>query len=285
MKKTAKQYEVLKWASLFLEEHHCEVKIAEILLQHFLKVPRSTFYMNMREEVPDDVVHDFRKAIHEHVRTGVPVQHLTGYAEFYGREFKVNEHTLIPRPETEELVLKVIEHASEVKAPIIVDVGTGSGVIAITLALEVPGATIIATDISASALSVAKKNAKKHGARIQFIQGDYLKPLLLEQMKVDVIVSNPPYISYEDKSTLTRTVKDFDPELALFARDNGLAAYQTLMMQMEHVLDDDGTFFFEIGYRQANEIMDLCKEKFPNGNASVYQDINQNDRIISGKIK
>src|SRR5699024_3798092 len=118
------------------------------------------------------------------------------------------------------------------------------------LALEIPRATIIATDISASALSIAKKNAKKHGARIHFIQGDYLKPLLLEQIKVDMLVSNPPYISYEDKSTLTRTVGDFDPELALFAQDDGLAAYKTLMMQMEHVLHDDGEFFFEIGYRQ-----------------------------------
>src|SRR5690625_4005499 len=144
-----KQYEVLKRASLFLQQNKCESQVAEILLRHFLQVSRAQFYANMQEVVAPEITERFWEAINRHVTTRIPVQHLTGYEYFYGRKFHVNEHVLIPRMETEELVYHVIEQVKNIYQtnPVtIVDVGTGSGVIATTLALELPNAHVIATD-------------------------------------------------------------------------------------------------------------------------------------------
>src|SRR5690625_1641108 len=113
MTKQMKQFEVLNWASLFLKKNNCEPKIAEILLLHYLQVTKSKFYLNMHDVVEDHIIDRFKKDIIRHVRTGVPVQHLTGYEYFYGRKFIVNEHVLIPRPETEELVQHVIRAARQ----------------------------------------------------------------------------------------------------------------------------------------------------------------------------
>src|SRR5690625_2736585 len=177
MKKNKKQFEVLQWASLFLEKNNCEQAIAEILLQHHLAVSRAQFYMMMQEPIPEQIMERFQADIQAHVDTGIPVQHLTGYEYFYGRKFFVNEHTLIPRPETEELVyhvIQVVKKSVKKTACTVVDVGTGSGVIAISLALELENAQVFATDISKKALRMAKKNAKHLGAQVSFMHGDFL---------------------------------------------------------------------------------------------------------------
>src|SRR5690625_3975030 len=219
MENPLKQYEVLKRASLFLQQNNCEGRVAEILLQHFLQVSRAQFYANMQETISPEINDKLWTAIKEHVTTHIPVQHLTGYEYFYGRKFHVNEHVLIPRPETEQLVEHVInaayEHTSQ--GPLtIVDLGTGSGVIAITLALELNFAQVYATDISEEALHVAKENAKKHHANVQFMLGNFAEPLIKSHIETDIIVSNPPYIAYDEEKTLSKTVKH-DPELALYA--------------------------------------------------------------------
>src|SRR5690625_5035904 len=186
MKKQMKQYEVLKWASLFLAEHNCEKRIADILLQHHLQVTASEFYMMMQEKISENIVNQYKADIIKHVETGIPVQHLTGYAYFYGRKFIVNKDVLIPRPETEELVKHVIELAqqSNRQKPLnIIDIGTGSGVIAITLSLELTNVNIYATDISHDALAVAKVNAKDHQANISYFQGNFLQPIIEEEIK------------------------------------------------------------------------------------------------------
>src|SRR5690625_4969925 len=159
MANTLKQYEVLKRASLFLQQNNCEEHVAELLLQHFLQLPRAQFYANMQQRISSEVVNKFRKAVKEHVTTRIPIQHLTGYEHFYGRKFHVNEHVLIPRPETEELVERVIFEVGA-KPASIVDLGTGSGVISITLALELEQATIYATDISKKALHVRSEERR-----------------------------------------------------------------------------------------------------------------------------
>src|SRR5699024_8869204 len=162
--------------------------------------------------------------------------HLTGVEEFYGRTFQVNCHVLIPRPETEELVQLVLEKVKPASFTC-VDVGTGSGVIAITLAKEWEDkdAHIIATDLSEEALEVAKQNAYDHRVEIEFNQGNFLKPLIEHGKKVDIIVSNPPYIAYEEKNQLAETVRNFDPELALFAHKQGLSAYEQIIKQSPYV--------------------------------------------------
>jgi release factor glutamine methyltransferase len=287
MKSSIKQYEVLNWASLFLKEHHCEEQIAGILLQHHLSVTRSEFYMMMQEPIPEPIINRFKADIHKHVDTGVPVQHLIGYEMFYGRKFSVNNHVLIPRPETEELVQQIIEATEKYPQEqrlTIVDIGTGSGVIAITLALEVPRARIYATDISTAALQVAQKNANQLGANINFLQGDYLQPIIDNGINIDIIVSNPPYISKLDESTLSRTVKDFDPNIALFADENGLLAYRRILELSTKMAKQPSMIFFEIGYKQGNAVKTLIHHTYPQIDVDIIKDINENDRIVTAKL-
>ncbi|MGJ9458210.1 peptide chain release factor N(5)-glutamine methyltransferase [Oceanobacillus sp. CF4.6] len=285
MTQSTKQFEVLRWASLFLEKHNREARVAEILLQHHLQVTRSQFFMLMQDPIPQDIVDRFQADIEKHAETGIPVQHLTGMESFYGREFTVNKHVLIPRPETEELVQHVIHTAENSDERLtIVDIGTGSGVIAITLALELPHATVYATDISKDALMVAKRNAEKLQANVTFLQGDFLQPMMDETIQADIIVSNPPYIAKADAPSLSDTVKNFDPDLALFAEDDGLAAYQKIIGQAPKVIRKRGLLAFEIGHEQSEALHMLIHEVFPKSNITTIQDINKKDRIVSAKI-
>ncbi|WP_246187670.1 peptide chain release factor N(5)-glutamine methyltransferase [Ornithinibacillus caprae] len=280
-----KQYEVLQWASLFLEKNNREPRVAELLLQHHLGMSRNEFYMHMRETVPALIRSKFEADIKEHAETGVPLQHIIGYETFYGRDFHVNEHVLVPRPETEELVQHVIQIAksnSKSDHPItIVDVGTGSGIIAITLALELPNATVYATDISEEALAVAQRNAAQLQANVTFLQGDFLQPVIVQNIKTDIVVSNPPYIPRSDEESLSDTVKHFDPELALFADENGLAAYKKIISQLPSVINAEGAAVaFEIGHDQGEIVTLLLNKQFPKSKVDVLQDINGKDRMV-----
>jgi len=284
MKKNQKQFEVLQWASLFLEKNKAEQGVAEVLLQHHLAVSRSQFYMMMQDAIPEQTLQRFQADIQAHVNTGIPVQHLTGYEYFYGRQFIVNEHTLIPRPETEELV----QHAIQLSAcfvdedPVVIaDIGTGSGVIAATLALEIPYAKVYATDISEAALRVARKNAAQMKAEVTFLQGDFLQPLGINEIQADIIISNPPYIALQDEPTLSRTVKDFDPHLSLFAEENGLAAYKRILQQSPTIIKATGALLFEIGYEQGVAVQELVQSIYPESKVDIIQDLNGLDRIVS----
>lgn len=285
-KMTLKQYEVLKRASLFLEANNREPRFAELLLQHHLGLSRSAFFLNMRETIPEEVYHAFQTDLEKHVNTGIPLQHLTGYEEFYGRRFQVNESVLIPRPETEELVQHTIAavYLRGNQKVRIVDVGTGSGIIAITLALELPEADVFATDISEAALHVARANAARLGADVTFFEGDFLQPLTERQLPVDILVSNPPYIAEAERGELHDTVKNFDPDLALFAADDGLAAYKKIMKQATELINRNGLIAFEIGHMQGEAVKQLVEESFPDSNVEIIQDINGKDRIVLVKI-
>jgi release factor glutamine methyltransferase len=280
-----KQYEVLKWASLFLEKHDREPRVAEILLQHYLEVSRSKFYMMMQDSVADSIIAKFKEDIKKHAETGIPVQHLTGVESFYGREFLVNQIVLIPRPETEEIVQYLInatERDYDGQALTIVDVGTGSGAIAISLALELPHATVYATDISPDALHVAMENAERLNAKIHFLEGNFLQPIIDEGIQADIIVSNPPYIAKTEK--LSDTVQNFDPDLALFADENGLAAYKQIINQAQLAVKQNTTLAFEIGYTQAESVSSIIEHTFPTSKVQTIQDINGKDRIIAAKL-
>ncbi|WP_047983798.1 peptide chain release factor N(5)-glutamine methyltransferase [Ornithinibacillus californiensis] len=277
---TKKQYEVLKWASLFLEKNNRETRVAELLLQHHLGVSKTQFYADMREATPESVVETFEADIKNHIETGVPIQHLIGHEIFYGRKFSVNRHVLIPRPETEELVLHVINSAPKDKPITIVDIGTGSGIIAITLALELPNATVYAIDISREALDTAKKNAEGLQANVTFLQGDFLEPFINQELKADIIVSNPPYIAEADRPELSDTVVNHDPELALFAEDNGLAAYKQIVSRLSEVTKQGSMVAFEIGHLQGEAVKTLLQENFPESTVIILKDISGKDRIV-----
>ncbi|GAA0290333.1 release factor glutamine methyltransferase [Gracilibacillus halotolerans] len=279
-----KLYEAQQWASSFLREHDAEEKVAEILLLHYLNISKTEYLVRMREELSLEVEQQFKQAIYQHVETGIPVQHITGKEEFFGREFNVNSHVLIPRPETEEVVLQALNHLSS-DTLTCVDVGTGSGVIAVTLKSERPNVHVYATDISDKALQIAKKNADKHGAEIEWLQGNFLQPLIEQGIKVDCIISNPPYIAKDEAITLSKTVRDFDPHLALFADNDGLAAYEAIVKQAKEILNPQAMIVFEIGYQQGNVVRELIIEHFPNSKVEVFRDINGKDRTVFAWIE
>lgn len=282
--KNYRQYKVLSWAFSYLKEYDREEPVAELLLQHHLQVDRTRFYARMQEEVPVEVWEMFKTDIEKHALTGIPVQHLLGYEAFYGREFSVNEHVLIPRMETEELILYVVndmKKRQDLVEPTLVDVGTGSGIIAVTLAKELYGVKIYATDISRDALQMAKKNADFHQANITFYQGNFLQPIIDEDLNPEIIVANPPYISAAEATTLTDTVRNFDPALALFAEEEGLAAYKEILQQVKSHIPNTKYIYFEIGYNQNVSITKLTQSIFPHSTVTCIQDINGNDRIIA----
>ncbi len=199
-------------------------------------------------------------ALIERRATGEPVQYIVGEAEFYGLPFRVTRDVLIPRPETEHLVEKVIELAAGFAAPRIVDVGTGSGAIAVALAANLPPAAIAATDVSAAALAIARENSTRNGVadRIRFFVGDLLAPVAGEQF--DLAVSNPPYVPEGDRDSLAVEVRGYEPAQALFAGVDGLAIYRRLISQAFAALAPGGFVVLEIGYGQQAAVRALLAD-------------------------
>jgi release factor glutamine methyltransferase len=191
--------------------------------------------------------------------SGVPRQYITGHQEFWGMDFLVSPAVLIPRPETEHLVEAVLELGRAISSPRIVDVGTGSGCIALALAKELPSAEIHAVDISSAALEVARTNASRLGLqeRVRFQESDLLHAFSREAASFDFVVSNPPYVSELDRESLQPEVRDFEPHGALFAGETGLDAIQRLIPQAERALKLGGWLFMEIGQGQDSALGEL----------------------------
>lgn len=283
--RTWKIIEALNWASSFLET---ETNAPELLLAHLLQVDRAQLLSKLRDDCPDDMLKRFQSLIVRH-KQGVPVQYLTGEEHFYGRSFIVNEAVLIPRPETEELVAKVVETIEKCfrnNEPLSgCDIGTGSGCIAITLALECPNLSMTAIDISERALSVARQNAKRLGAhRVEFVHGDLLAPVIEKNKRYHVVVSNPPYIETKTIETLDATVREFEPRLALDGGKDGLDFYRNIIAQLPNVLYPQAIVAFEVGVGQSENVTKLLQEKFPYARIETTYDINQKDRIVTAEI-
>ena len=191
---------------------------------------------------------------------GEPIQYVTGETDFYGLPFRVTRAVLIPRPETELLVEKTIALARKISRPRIVDVGTGSGAIAIALAYNLPDAQITATDLSPDALAEARLNSKCNGVanRIRFTEGDLLGPLIGEEL--DLVVSNPPYVAERDRASLAIEVRDYEPAQALFAGEDGLAVYRRLIPAARAALVPGGYLLLEIGYGQSEAVGKLLSQ-------------------------
>lgn len=191
-----------------------------------------------------------------------PLQYILGYTEFYGCKILVNSDVLIPRPETEYLLETIRNH--QLSPQRILDIGTGSGAIAISLKKIYPQAQVVAVDVSTKALAIAKKNAKENHVIIDFIQANIYKDSL---GKFDIIVSNPPYISEKDYTILPQEVKEYEPKLALVGSESGLYFYRKIIEMSKNILTNDGLIFFEIGQDQADEIIKIAL-------ANKFKDVN-----------
>lgn len=282
-----KIYEALNWASSFLKEHNREEFAGELLLRHLSGLSRTSMLAMMRDELAGEVWTHFRAAVQKHA-DGEPIQYIIGSEEFYGRRFEVNEHVLIPRPETEELVYGTLKRLDRLFPAIdqveLVDVGTGSGAISVTLHLEKPGLQVTAIDLSEDALVVARKNASQLGAEIEFIHGDLLQPLISQGKKVDAVISNPPYIPIADQEWMQDIVTEHEPHMALFAGEDGLDLYRRFMDELPLVLKDKALVGFEIGAGQGDAVAALLKNTFPKANVEIVFDINGKDRMVFAEI-
>ncbi len=225
---------------------------------------------------------DLKKILAE-LKTGKPYQQILGYSEFYGLRFFVDENVLIPRPETEELMELIISKIQNSKFKIqnfkILDIGTGSGIIPITLKKHFTNAEISAMDISEKALEIAKKNSDFHKAEIHFIQADYLNTDVTE--KYDVIISNPPYIGIDENVEIEDSVKGFEPNLALFSpTSDALIFYRKIAKDCETNLNENGLFFLEINQKLGKETLELFKDF---SESELVKDISGNDRFVMGR--
>ena len=208
---------------------------------------------------------------------GEPVQYIVGNVDFYGYELDVNKNVLIPRRETEELVEEVIKRIQVFVNPVIIDIGTGSGAIAISLSKEL-NKHIYASDISPGALNVAKSNSIKNKADVTFLEGDMLKPFIKHNIKVDIIVSNPPYIKEDEE--IEDIVKNNEPHLALYAKNNGLEFYESILKDAKLVLNHKFLIAFEIGFEQALDIKELVKKYLGNVKVEIKKDLSLKDRML-----
>lgn len=263
----------------------------DILADKYLSLSRIQIALKPDAKVSEDNSERFEKAILR-LKKQEPIQYIIGETEFYGLLFKVNQHTLIPRPETEELVEWIVSEqasANQNADPIaILDIGTGSGCIAISLAKNLLNSEVHAVDISSEAIKMARQNAVENGVAVEFFQTDVLKAKSLpsdavqSEKRYDIIVSNPPYVRELEKEQMQPNVLEFEPETALFVHDNDpLLFYRVISRLAKTSLKPGGTLFFEINEHFGNEVAALLKDDGFN-ETEVKQDIYGKDRMVKG---
>lgn len=276
--------EALEWASSFLVDNGREQTAARIVMQHILGTSYSEVMLHLQDELTAEQQETFKALLEEHV-SGRPVQYCVGSEEFYGRSLLVDESVLIPRPETEELVLGTINRLPKLfqhQTLKLADIGTGSGAIAISMKLECPELTVIATDLSEDALATAQKNAQRLQADIDFRLGDLTAPLAGE--KFDIVLSNPPYIAFDEAQEMSSVVLEHEPHSALFAEEDGLILYRKLAEQLPLYMNSPGLIGLEIGYTQGEKVAKFFQDSFPHATVSIEKDINGKPRMIFCEI-
>ena len=211
----------------------------------------------------------------DRLNNGEPVQYIVGNVSFYGNIIDVDKRVLIPRFETEELVKNTVKYIKKYNYKSIVDIGTGSGCIAITLKKFFPEILVDAVDISKDALEVAKKNANKNNVNINFYEGNLLEPL---NKKYDVIISNPPYIAYDEE--IMDIVKNNEPHIALYASNNGLYYYEEILKNVYKYINNNGLIAFEIGYNQGEKIKKLASKYLNKYDFEIKKDMTGKDRMV-----
>ena len=261
-------------------------EIFTIVAQKILDLDRFQLRVNGDQNISERKENQFQEILIA-LKTGKPFQQILGETEFYGLKFFVNEHVLIPRPETEELLelamekLRVSGFEVRDKGPLkILDIGTGSGIIPIVLKKHFPNAAIPAIDFSADALKMAKKNADFHEVEIEFIHQDYLNENLTEEY--DVIISNPPYIGMEEEVEIADSVKEFEPKMALFSpTSNALIFYEKIAEDCKNHLAENGWVFLEINQKLGQETRELFVNVL--SEVELLKDISGNERFVWGR--
>lgn len=269
--------EALNKASLFLK--------ASGLDEHLAR----TYWMMTFEQTLTDVVLGLNKPVKEEMYThymrileqiveGKPIQYLLGHAYFMEEKFKVTEHTLIPREDTAGIVSLSNHYLEEKVDAKVLDIGTGTGILAIMIAKLNPEQQVFASDISPEALEVAKENALNHQVNVEFIESNLFEHI--PQQSFDLIVSNPPYISEDELDLMDDSVKKFEPSLALFAEDNGLAIYKQLAKQIQSYVKETSMIIVEIGFQQGEAVKTIFSETFPNSTIEIILDLNGKNRYV-----
>ena len=272
--------DILNWGEKYFKEKYFDnprIEI-EVLLQHIIGCKKIDLYLQFENTVPPENLIILRGLIKRRVNRE-PMQYIIGSSEFYGRKFFVNQDVLIPRPETEKLIDVSIDILSKKENPIILDVGTGSGCIGVTIALEIPFSSVIAIDISNSALSTAKKNADMYGLKnIQFINLDIFSQDI--NHTADMLISNPPYISQEEIPGLMIDVKDFEPRVALTDNSDGLEFYKKFSNIIPQVVKKNGVTILEVGRGDHPERVKEIFSKAGYDNIESVRDLNKDTRVL-----
>lgn len=239
---------------------------AEVLLMFVLGVNRAYLYARPERDLTAEEVSRYDEVL-AHRAAGMPSQYITGHQEFWGLDFIVSPAVLIPRPETEHLVETVLEMGRDIPHPKIVDVGTGSGCIALALAHELKGAEVYAIDFSPDALEIARANAVRMqlDRRVQFLQSNVLEALI-NTSDFDFVVSNPPYVGFDEADKVQKSVRDFEPRMAVFAGEQGLDVIGPLVEQAQQVLKPGGWLALEIGYSMRDAVLSLLS-------ATMWEDV------------
>ena len=256
----------------------------DIFVQHFMDWNLVQLRKGMALEVEEKQSKEVQNIIDE-LKTGKPYQQILGETEFYGLKFFVDEHVLIPRPETEELlelaIAKIKDSGFNKKDLKILDIGTGSGIIPIVLKKHFPEAQVSAIDFSENALKTAKRNADFHQVEINFIHQDYLKANLIEVY--DVIISNPPYIGMEEEDEIADSVKEFEPKMALFSpTSNALIFYEKIAEDCKNHLAKNSLVFLEINQKLGKETLELFTDVL--SEVELLKDLSGNERIVWGRF-
>jgi len=261
---------------------------AEVLLRHVLGRDRAWLLAHFQDTIESDALGAYdrtidRRAVRE------PLQYITGNQEFWGLDFMVTQEVLIPRPETEFVVEAAIAAARNLASPVIIDLCTGSGCIAISLANEVPSAQVFASDRSASALDVAVQNARSNGVegRIRFLCGDLFEPLVKDIIRetADVITANPPYIKDNDLATLQPEVRDFEPEMALIAGPEGTEIAEAIIKQAPTYLKHGGVLIMEMGMGQARVLSSIVAKTGNYRQPEIVKDLAGIERVLVARVR
>jgi len=258
-----------------------------LLIEHYFKLPKFITALEPEHSISEEGELNMFAALSELIDQR-PIQYILGATEFCGLPFKVNENVLIPRPETEELVQWIVDENTNDKAYVL-DIGTGSGCIAISIAKQLVNSKVYALDVSKDALNLAQQNAILNNIPIEIIQANILNPELLAaelaQTKFDVLVSNPPYVTMKEKTQMTSNVLDNEPHLALFVdNESPLLFYEKIIMFAKKVLNNPGNLYFEINENYGEEICNLLnKENFDN--IELKKDVYGKDRMVKATLK
>jgi len=276
--------DLIKWGEGYFNKNNFDSPKQEIewLLCDLLDYKRVDLYLNFEEIVPKNKLSTLNKWVKKRIKR-MPLQYITGSTEFYGNKFFLNENVLIPRQETERLVDICLKSINKLSAPKILEIGTGSGCISISIALIRSDAKILSIDISQNALKKAIINSDYHQTRnISFVELDFLKELPKERF--DIIISNPPYISSGEMKNIMTDVKDYEPEIALTDFMDGLQFYERLSIVAPKLLNQEGSLILEVGSKDhPDKVLKLFKSKGYN-NIELFPDYNNDQRVLKVSI-